>query len=253
MNRWTIYMLVKIQNSVITGLIVFFLLGINSTSFLNTPNSYNFFTPDDYTYTSIQLPFVAGLRDFQQVEGSREEIFIAYPCSKSGEMIFVDIGYNARIDVNFTSVNYDTDALIHYIIYNKLKGRLFIIHNHPQNGLAPPSFQDFYDISNLKREFIHNQIDIDLIGIVVSGKGIWKYDTTSELEKNVFNNIRNKKPWYNEDDSFFHSLFLFHIQDWAELARTFENNPEKLINEMEKKEVLLEYYATCKEFVDSLK
>jgi len=240
-------------HSVIFSLFLLILTGINCSTLTRFHKINDFFTPDEITYTSIQLPFDRGLRYIQNIKGINEEIFISYPVSKNKNMNFIDIGFNAESDSNHTSVYYDTNRLIEFISNNRIHGYVYFIHNHPPIGLNPPSLQDFYTLSNLKKEFKQYNLDINLVGLVATENGIWKYDTNKNLELKIFNILRTSDNRYRLQKSYLSSLFFYYSQSWVELAQNFKNNPARFCLEMKRKGILIEYYESSKAYVRSLK
>ena len=97
-----------------------------------------------------------------------------------GKIFFVDIGYNSSVYSASTYVTFSTEQLISYIIEHQLK-EIYLIHNHPENFLSPPSFSDYYTLSELIKNLNDNGINTCLTALVVSKKGIWKYNTSFKL------------------------------------------------------------------------
>ncbi|MBN1410678.1 MAG: hypothetical protein JW969_07520 [Spirochaetales bacterium] len=212
----------------------------------------DFFTPDDGTYETMIVPFDEGLHFIRQIRGLREEIYLATPILSGNTMLFIDIGFNAQVTLENTTVKINADQLMSYLYRNRLRGRFYLIHNHPKEGISPPSFPDYFVLSNLLKDIESCELDVELVGIVVAKKDIWIYNTTWKSEEKIFELLRTPESTFRPGDSYLSTLLLHYNQDWDTTAKKYEDDPYKLIDEMEKKGVQLLHYSSIYDFTRSL-
>jgi hypothetical protein len=217
----------------------------------------SFFQPDEFVFESIRMPLAEGLTCIEAIEGLAEEIFLVSASLEPA--VFVDIGYNASYSQYSSSAVFDLDQTADYLIHNqdRLGRRIYLVHNHPKFEnipLAPPSFADLVVLSNLRMHLAELGLEIEVSGIVVnSGGGIWRFNTTPELENSTMIPLRSADTQLNPFSRWTPAMKLNmkHSLGWTKIWKDYPEDPRQMAQAMREKGLEVDYYKTVQAFISA--
>lgn len=217
------------------------IIGLCSILYLSGINSSPALAKDDY----IQVKKGKGqVYTVSENEGNKQLHGVAKTAEKEDAWIYTagkwyDIGESEEED----NVTIPLNNVVNILKKNhKSEKEAKFVHIHPKEGIeervSPPSVYDLELHGKLKKMF-RDKLTMKLVSEVYDGDGVWAYDISDELEKDMLYAARNGG--FNKWESIRGSIFieeLFTLRD-KELSR--KEKIEKYIFAVKKFGVILSY------------
>lgn len=216
------------------------IIGLCSILYFSGINSSPALAKDDY----IQVKNGKGhVYTVSESEGGNQLHEVTKTAEKEDIWLYVagkwhDVGKSEE-ETNASTSLEDIVKLLKKNYANEKKAK--IVHIHPKKVIkervSPPSVYDI-ELHGKLRKLLRDKLQMKLVSEVYDGDGVWTYDISDELEKDIQNGARNgfSKWEITRGDIFIEELFTLRDESLSRKEKI-----EKYISAVRKRGVVLSY------------